>query len=80
MNFDLHFTETFRGITVNPLTSKGCSFLIASQGFDFKDGFSIIITEARELYELATQNDLHVSFDTAMTRDLLAMRPIFCEL
>ena len=69
MKFDLHLAESFRGITVTPLTSKGSSFSDWHNG----GGFETTIPLARELYYEATEQGLHVSFDTAATRDLLAL-------
>lgn len=73
MNFDLHLTETFRGIAVKSLTGKGVSFLNGETGdFEPGDSFETTTTHARELYQEAAAEGLQVSFDTATTRDLLA--------
>jgi hypothetical protein len=74
MTFDLHFAETFRGIDVKPLTTKGAYFLNGETG-DFEpdiDSFETTVIHAREICGEATEDNLKVSFDTAATRDLLA--------
>jgi hypothetical protein len=63
MIFDLHLTEGFRGVTVRPLTSKGFSFVF--------NEIETTIVGARNLYDEAIERDLHVSFETAATRDLI---------
>lgn len=73
MQFDLHLSETYRGVIMQPLTGKGASFLNGETG-DFQPGdeFETTITHARDVYREATEQDLQVSFDTATTRDLIA--------
>lgn len=73
MQFDLHFTEVFRGVDVTPLTNKGADFLYGGPDDpDPEELLAITIADAREVYNVAVARNLHVSFDTAATRDLFA--------
>jgi hypothetical protein len=60
-NPDLHFTTN----GIEALTHKGTQFLVEPLGFELN-------YNERDLYQDATNRGLHVSFDTAETRDRLA--------
>jgi phage gp36-like protein len=73
MQYDLHFTETPRGVNVRALTRGAVEFLNGEYADDETGyNYETTITYARQVYEAATELGLHVAFETVELRDLLA--------